>query len=90
MLYVWLSEPLPAEPLFSLMRFDKGWGHSVPAAALTAFARSEDRRRLLLAGYQMHVPKPIEASELVAIVSSLAGRVPNNGSSTMPDQHHRD
>jgi PAS domain S-box-containing protein len=46
----------------------------VPAAALTALARPEDRRRVLLAGYQTHVAKPVEPSELVAVVASLAGR----------------
>lgn len=44
-----------------------------PAAALTAFTRSEDRRRALLAGYQTHVGKPVEPAELVAVVASLAG-----------------
>jgi len=48
-------------------------GGGVPAIALTAFARSEDRTRALLAGYQMHVAKPVEPSELVASVASLAG-----------------
>lgn len=50
-------------------------GGTVPAAALTAFARSEDRTRALLAGYQTHLAKPVEPVELVAAVASLAGRV---------------
>lgn len=50
-------------------------GGAVPAAALTAFARSEDRTRALLAGYQTHLAKPVEPVELVAAVASLAGRV---------------
>ncbi|MDB5318645.1 MAG: sensor hybrid histidine kinase [Phycisphaerales bacterium] len=50
-------------------------GDRLPAAALTAFARSEDRRRALLAGYQTHVVKPVEPSELVAVVASLARRI---------------
>jgi PAS domain S-box-containing protein len=45
----------------------------IPAIALTAFARVEDRMKALSAGYQMHVPKPIEPDELIAIVVSLAG-----------------
>ena len=49
-------------------------GDSIPAAALTAFARFEDRRRALLAGYQAHVAKPVEPAELIAVVASLAGR----------------
>jgi CheY-like chemotaxis protein/two-component sensor histidine kinase len=46
-------------------------GGGIPAIALTAFARSEDRRRALLAGYQAHLPKPIESAELVATVASF-------------------
>jgi PAS domain S-box-containing protein len=48
-------------------------GGRVPAAALTAFARPEDRTRALLAGYQMHATKPIRPAELMALVASLAG-----------------
>jgi len=44
---------------------------TVPAIAITAYARSEDRQRSLLAGYQMHLSKPIEARELVAGIASL-------------------
>lgn len=47
-------------------------GGGVPAIALTAFARSEDRTRALMAGYQMHIAKPIEPHELVATVASFA------------------
>jgi len=43
----------------------------LPAIALTAFARVEDRSRALLAGYQSHVSKPVEVTELVAAVASL-------------------
>jgi CheY-like chemotaxis protein len=50
-------------------------GGTTPAAALSAFARSEDRRRAMLAGFQTHVAKPVEADELIAVVASLAGRV---------------
>jgi len=49
-------------------------GGNVPAIALTAFARSDDRRRAILSGFQMHMAKPVEPSELVAMVASLAGR----------------
>lgn len=53
-------------------------GGTVAAAALTAFARSEDRTRALLAGFQTHIAKPIESMELIAAVASLAriGRTP--------------
>jgi PAS domain S-box-containing protein len=49
-------------------------GGQIPAAALTAYARSEDRMRALLAGFQIHLPKPVEPAELVTVVASLAGR----------------
>ena len=52
---------------------------TVPAIALTAFARSEDRTRAMMAGYNMHVAKPIEARELLATVANLAGRRPRRG-----------
>jgi len=47
---------------------------SLPAAALTAFARSEDRHLALLAGFQSHLTKPVEPAELIAVVASLSGR----------------
>jgi CheY-like chemotaxis protein len=46
-------------------------GGRTPAAALTAFARSEDRTRALRAGYQTHVAKPVEPTELAATVAGL-------------------
>ena len=46
-----------------------------PAIALTAFARSEDRTRALLAGYVAHVSKPVEPAELIATVAAVSGRV---------------
>ena len=52
-------------------------GGRTPAIALTAFARSEDRTRAMLAGYQVHISKPIEPQELIATVGSLAGQLRN-------------
>jgi signal transduction histidine kinase/ActR/RegA family two-component response regulator len=49
-------------------------GGTVPAVALTAYARVEDRVKTLSAGYQMHVPKPVEPLELMTIIASLVGR----------------
>jgi signal transduction histidine kinase/CheY-like chemotaxis protein len=49
-------------------------GGRVPAAALTAYASSNDRTQALLAGFDMHVPKPVQPDELVAVVARLAGR----------------
>jgi CheY-like chemotaxis protein len=43
----------------------------VPAAAITAYARSEDRERALTAGFQMHVSKPIDPAGLLAAVRAL-------------------
>jgi PAS domain S-box-containing protein len=50
-------------------------GGRIPAIALTAFARSEDRTRALRAGFLVHVAKPVDPSELAATVASVAGRV---------------
>jgi len=47
----------------------------VPAAALTAYARSEDRMKVLRAGFQIHLAKPIDPAELVTTIASLAKRV---------------
>jgi PAS domain S-box-containing protein len=49
-------------------------GGKLPAIALTAYARVEDRMQALRAGYQMHVPKPVELAELVAVAASLIRR----------------
>lgn len=50
-------------------------GGKVPAVALTAFARSEDRTRALRAGFSVHVAKPVDPSELIAIVASISDRI---------------
>jgi len=47
-------------------------GGRTPAAALTAYARAEDRRLAMRAGFEMHVPKPVEPSELLSIIATLA------------------
>ena len=49
-------------------------GGKIPAVALTAYARAEDRLRALRSGYQMHVAKPVELTELIAVASSLVHR----------------
>ncbi|HSE22773.1 MAG TPA: ATP-binding protein [Pyrinomonadaceae bacterium] len=53
----------------------KDKGGETPAAALTAYARDEDRRQALAAGYQMHIAKPISAPELVMLIARLANRL---------------
>jgi len=55
-----------------IRRLDSEAGRATPACALTSLARTEDRRRALSAGYQIHVAKPVEASELVSTVEWLA------------------
>jgi PAS domain S-box-containing protein len=49
-------------------------GGDLPAVALTAYARTEDRTRALLSGFSTHVPKPVEPLELLAVIASLARR----------------
>ena len=70
---------MPDADGFELLRRVRALGPSrggkVPAIALTAFARSEDRTRALRAGFLVHVSKPVDPSELVATVASVAGRV---------------
>jgi PAS domain S-box-containing protein len=51
-------------------------GASIPALALTAYARPEDRLRAIAAGFNKHAIKPIDPSELIALVASLAGIIP--------------
>jgi CheY-like chemotaxis protein len=66
---------LPERDGYELLRDIRALGgdlKQVPALALTAFARSEDRRRALLAGFQMHISKPVEPAELCTAVASLA------------------
>ena len=65
---------MPEQDGYEFMRAVRDRGDQTPAIALTAFARSEDRIRSIQSGYQMHLPKPVEPAELVAIVASLAGR----------------
>ena len=55
----------------------EGQAERVPAIALTAYARFEDRVRALNAGFQVHVTKPIEPVELIAVIASLTGRKGN-------------
>jgi PAS domain S-box-containing protein len=54
---------------------EEGREKRIPAVALTAYARVQDRMQAILAGFSAHVAKPIEASELVTVVASLAGRL---------------
>ncbi len=73
---------MPDEDGFSLIRkireLPVEQGGDVPAIALTAYARAEDRVRALRSGFQMHVAKPVESVELITIVANLAGRMGNS------------
>jgi CheY-like chemotaxis protein len=68
---------MPAIDGFELIRRIRQMGgaaRDLPAAALTAYARSEDRAKTLRSGFEMHLAKPIDPSELIAAVASLARR----------------
>jgi CheY-like chemotaxis protein len=69
---------MPVEDGYMFLRRVRGLGPdnggSIPAHALTAYARAEDRVRAILAGFQMHIAKPVEPVELITMVASLAGR----------------
>jgi len=65
---------MPGEDGYTLIRrIRAGEGDpALPAVAVTAFARREDRDRALDAGFDLHMPKPVEPAELVSAVASLA------------------
>jgi PAS domain S-box-containing protein len=63
---------MPVRDGYAFMTAVRRMGIRTPAVALSAFARTEDRRRSLQAGFQTHVSKPVEPAELVAIVAALA------------------
>ncbi|QYO64692.1 response regulator [Leptolyngbya sp. 7M] len=69
---------MPSEDGYNLIRKvrdrESDRGNQIPAIALTAYARAEDQARALAAGFQMHVPKPVEPQELVAVVAKAVGR----------------
>jgi CheY-like chemotaxis protein len=69
---------MPNEDGYSLMRrvraLPPDQGGTVPAVALTAYARPEDRIKAVMAGFQHHVAKPVEPAELIAIIAILSKR----------------
>jgi PAS domain S-box-containing protein len=68
---------MPQQDGYDLLREvrRRGWSADrLPAVALTAFARAEDRKCALLGGFQMHVAKPADPAELVVALAALAGR----------------
>jgi CheY-like chemotaxis protein len=68
---------MPVEDGYTLIRkvraLSPAEGGKIPAVALTAYAREEDRMRALHAGFQVHVAKPVNPAELIAVVGGLAG-----------------
>ncbi|OWY63490.1 histidine kinase [cyanobacterium TDX16] len=72
---------LPGEDGYGLIRkireLEPRMGGTIPAVALTAYARVEDYQEAIAAGFQLHVAKPIRAAELIAVVASLA-RIADN------------
>lgn len=69
---------MPGEDGYALIRkvrvLEAERERQIPAVALTAYAREEDRISALSAGFQMHVPKPVEPATLAAAVANLAGQ----------------
>jgi CheY-like chemotaxis protein len=69
---------MPGEDGYSLIRRVREWerarGAYIPAVALTAYGRVEDRMRALNAGFQMHVAKPVDPDELAIVITSLIKR----------------
>jgi PAS domain S-box-containing protein len=66
---------MPGEDGYELIRQlrsrERSHGRHLPAVALTAYARKEDRERALRAGYQEHLAKPVEPAQLTAVVANL-------------------
>jgi hypothetical protein len=69
---------MPDEDGYSLLRRVREWegehGVHIPAVALTAYGRSEDRKRAVRAGFEMHVAKPVEPDELAVVIASIVNR----------------
>jgi PAS domain S-box-containing protein len=61
-----------------IRRQEQGQNRKIPAVALTAYARVQDRMQAIMSGYSTHVAKPVEANELITVVASLVGRLGNN------------
>jgi PAS domain S-box-containing protein len=70
---------MPGEDGYALMAQVKAleatYGEPIPAVALTAYGGSEDRERVLSAGYQRHIPKPVQPIKLATVIANLVGRI---------------
>ncbi|MFW9260047.1 chemotaxis protein CheB [Nostoc sp. CALU 546] len=73
---------MPDEDGYSLIRqvraLETEAGGQIPAAAITAYATEQERQRAIDAGFQMHLAKPIELTELVLMIANLTGRGTDN------------
>jgi CheY-like chemotaxis protein len=73
---------LPDEDGYGLIRqirqFEAEHEGFLPAVALTGYARAEDRARILAAGFQAHVPKPVDAVELTAAIATITHHLPDS------------
>ena len=69
---------MPDEDGYSFIRrvrqLDEDRGGVIPAVAITAYASSKDRLQAITSGFQMHIAKPVERAELVAVVANVLGR----------------
>ncbi|MDQ3155994.1 MAG: ATP-binding protein [Actinomycetota bacterium] len=81
---------LPGEDGYDLIReirrYEAEHGGFLPALAVTGYARAEDRARILAAGFQAHVPKPVEPIELIATIATVAGRLGRAAKSPLVEQ----
>jgi CheY-like chemotaxis protein len=68
---------MPGEDGYEFIRrlraYEAGRGASTPAVALTAYAGDADRALAIEAGFQLHVPKPIDPATLISVVAALVG-----------------
>lgn len=73
---------MPDEDGISLIRqvraLEAEAGGQIPAAAITAYATEQERQKAIDAGFQMHLAKPIQLTQLVLMIANLSGRVTNN------------
>jgi CheY-like chemotaxis protein len=69
---------MPGEDGYSLIRHVREWERErdfyIPAVALTAYGRTQDRIQALMAGFQTHIVKPVDPVELAAVITSLIRR----------------
>jgi CheY-like chemotaxis protein len=79
---------MPDEDGYCLIRKVRGLaageGGDLPAVALTAYARDEDRQRALAAGFQSHLAKPVEPADLAQAIADLAPAVNRSGETRKP------